>query len=132
MEIIIQNNCQNKWPANTKLINDKNKSQITTEDILLNQLDPGDKMQVIISFKNLQDLSSNEYKIYFDFNVNGINFGKQLCISIVIKKEEEKEKINKFKTLYTIPPEYKDEMILDLLIEKNENYEETFFSLFFK
>ena len=132
MEIIIQNNCQNKWPANTKLINDKNKSQITTEDILLNQLDPGDKMPVIISFKNLQDLSSNEYKIYFDFNVNGINFGKQLCISIVIKKEEEKEIINKFKTLYNIPPEYKDEMILDLLIEKNENYEETFFSLFYK
>ena len=132
MEIIIQNNCQNKWPANTKLINDKNKSQISTEDILLNQLDPGDKMQVIISFKNLQDLSSNEYKIYFDFNVNGINFGKQLCISIVIKKEEEKEMINKFKTLYNIPPEYKDEMILDLLIEKNENYEETFFSLFYK
>ena len=132
MEIIIQNNCQNKWPENTKLINDKNKSQITTDDILLNQLGPGDKMPVIISFKNLQDLSSNEYKIYFDFNVNGINFGKQLCISIVIKKEEEKEKINKFKTLYTIPPEYKDEMILDLLIEKNENYEETFFSLFFK
>ena len=132
MEIIIQNNCQNKWPANTKLINDKNKSQISTEDILLNQLAPGDKMQVIISFKNLQDLSSNEYKIYFDFNVNGINFGKQLCISIVVEKEEEKEMINKFKTLYNIPPEYKDEMILDLLIEKNENYEETFFSLFFK
>ena len=132
MEIIIQNNCQNKWPENTKLINDKNKSQITTDDILLNQLGPGDKMPVIISFKNLQDLSSNEYKLYFDFNVNGINFGKQLCISIVIKKEEEKEMINKFKTLYNIPPEYKDEMILDLLIEKNENYEETFFSLFFK
>ena len=132
MEIIIQNNCQNKWPANTKLINDKNKSQITTEDILLNQLDPGDMLPVIISFKNLQDLSSNEYKIYFDFNVNGINFGKQLCISIVIKKEEEKEMIKKFKTLYNIPPEYKDEMILDLLIEKNENYEETFFDLFFK
>ena len=131
MKIIIQNNCPNKWPENTKLINDKNKSQIPVDDILLNQLEPGNKMPVIISFKNLKDLSSNEYKIYFDFNVNGINFGKQLCISIVIKKEEEKEIINKFKTLYNIPPEYKDEMISDLLIETNENYEETFFRLFY-
>ena len=39
--------------------------------------------------------------------------------------------INKFKTLYNIPPEYKDEMISDLLIETNENYEETFFRLFY-
>ena len=132
MEIIIQNNCQNKWPANTKLINDKNKSQITTEDILLNQLDPGDKMQVIISFKNLQDLSSNEYKIYFDFNVNGINFGEKLCIIIVIEKENLEEIAEKFRKEYNTPSSYTDEAISSVLEKTDKNFEDAFFNLYFE
>ena len=88
-------------------------------------------MTLNISFKNLQNLPSNEYKIYFDFNVNGINFGNKLCIIIIIKKDTEKEIINKFRNQYKTPSNYKDENISYLLEKTNENFEETFFSLYF-
>ena len=130
-QIIIQNNCKYKWPENTKLIVDKNNSQISTEDIKLNQLAPNEQMTLDISFKNLQNLASNEYKIYFDFKVNGINFGNKLCIIIIIKNESEQEIINKFRNKYKTPSYYKDENISYLLEETNEDFEETFFSLYF-
>ena len=88
-------------------------------------------MALNISFKNLQNLSSNEYKIYFDFNVNGINFGNKLCIIIIIKQESEQEIINKFRDQYKTPSYYKDENISYLLEKNNEDFEETFFSLYF-
>ena len=130
-QIIIQNNCKDKWPENTKLILDKDNSQISTEDIVLNPLAPNEQMTLNITFKNLQNLSSNKYKVYFDFNVNGTNFGDKLCIIIIIKQETEKEIVNKFRNKYKTPSYYKDEDISNLLEETNEDYEATFFRLYF-
>ena len=130
MQIIIQNNCKYKWPENTKLILDKNNSQLFPEDIKLNPLAPNEQMTLNISFKNLQNLPSNEYKIYFDFNVNGINFGNKLCIIIIIKKDTEKEIINKFRNQYNTPNTYKDETILYILEETDGEFEEAFFRLY--
>ena len=117
MQIIIQNNCKYKWPENTKLILDKNNSQLFPEDIKLNPLAPNEQMTLNISFKNLQNLPSNEYKIYFDFNVNGINFGNKLCIIIIIKKDN-------------TPNTYIDETILYILEETDGEFEEAFFRLY--
>ena len=130
-QIIIQNNCKDKWPENTKLILDKDNSQISTENIVLNPLAPNEQMTLNITFKNLQNLSSNKYKVYFDFNVNGTNFGDKLCIIIIIKQESEKEIVNKFRNKYKTPSYYKDETISNLLEETNEDYETTFFRLYF-
>ena len=129
-QIIIQNNCKDKWPENAKLILDKNISQIFTEDIKLNSLAPNEQMTLNISFKNLQNLPSNEYKIYFDFNVNGINFGNKLCIIIIIKKDTEKEIINKFRNQYNTPNTYIDDTILYILEETDGEFEEAFFRLY--
>ena len=130
MKIIIQNNCKYKWPENTKLILDNNNSQLFTEDIKLNPLEPKEQMTLNISFKNLQNISSNEYKIYFDFNINGINFGNKLCVIIIVKKESEKEIINKFRNQYNTPNSYIDEKILYILEETDGEFEEAFFRLY--
>ena len=130
-QIIIQNNCKDKWPENTKLILDKDNSQISTEDIVLNPLAPNEQMTLNITFKNLQNLSSNKYKVYFDFNANGTNFGDKLCIIIIIKKEIEKEIVNKFRNKYKTSSYYKDETILSILEETDGEFEETYFRLYF-
>ena len=130
MQIVIQNNSKDKWPENTKLILDINNSQILTENIILNQLSPSEQMTLNITFKDLQNLPSNEYKVYFDFNVNGINFGDKLCIIIIIKKESEKEIINMFRKNYNTPNDYNDETVLSILEETDGKFEETFFRLY--
>ena len=131
MQITIQNNCKDKWPENTKLILDINNSQILTEDIVLNPLAPNEQMTLNITFKDLQNLPSNKYKVYFDFNVNGTNFGDKLCIIIIIKQESEEEILTKFRKKYNTPIYYKDETILSILEETDGEFEKTFFRLYF-
>ena len=130
MQIIIKNNCKYKWPENTQLILDKNNMQLFTEDIKLNPLTPNEQMTLNISFKCLQNLESNEYKIYFDFNINGINFGNKLCIIIIVKKESEQAIINKFRNEFNTPISYNDEKILYILEETDGEFEEAFFRLY--
>ena len=129
VQINLENNCQNKWPENTKLIYDKN-SQILTGDIILENLEPNEQMEVNIYFKDLKNLSPNSYEVYFDFNVNGINFGEKLCIIIVIEKENLEEIVKKFRKEYNTPSSYTDEAISSILEKKDKNFEDTFFNLY--
>ena len=131
VQINLENNCQNKWPENTKLIYDKN-SQILTGDIILENLEPNEQMEVNIYFKDLKNLSPNSYEVYFDFNVNGINFGEKLCIIIVIEKENLEEIVKKFRKEYNTPSSYTDEAISSVLEKTDKNFEDAFFNLYFE
>ena len=131
VRIIIQNDSSYKWPQNTKFIWDKNKSQLLTEDIQVKSLSPKEQMTLDIPFKDLQNLNSGEYKTFFDFNVEGHNYGNQLCVFVVVKQENEKDIINFFRNKYKTPKEYKDETISKLLDLYNGDFEETYFKLYF-
>jgi hypothetical protein len=68
-----------------------------------------------------------EYKVYYDFNVDGKNFGDKLCLSINIENT-----VDKFRKKYSLPKEkYSDERILLQLQEEDYNFESTFFKLYF-
>ena len=131
-QIILQNDSKYKWPENTKLILDRTNSQLQTDDISLKSLNPSEKEQFDIHIKNLQNLHSGEYKIYFDFTVNGQIYGNKLCISLIIKNENEKEIINQFRMQYKIPNDYKDESISKFIELTNGNFEEAYFKLYFE
>ena len=130
-QIILQNDSKYKWPENTKLVLDKTNSQLQTDDIPLKALNPSEKEQLDIYIKNLQNLHSGEYKIYFDFTINGQIYGNKLCISLIIKNENEKEIINQFRMQYKLPNDYKDESISKFIELTNGNFEEAYFKLYF-
>ena len=131
VQITLENNCQNKWPQNTKLIYDKN-SQILTGDIILENLEPNEQMEVNIYFKDLKNLSPNSNEVFFDFNVNWINFGEKLCIIIVIEKENLEEIVKKFRKEYNTPSSYTDEAISSVLEKTDKNFEDKFFDLYYE
>ena len=131
-QIILQNISKYKWPENTKLILDKINSQLQTDDISLKALDSLEKEKIEINIKNLQNLQSGEYKIYFDFNANGQIYGSKLCICLIIKNENEKEIINQFRLQYKIPNDYKDESISKCIELTDGNFEEAYFKLYFE
>ena len=130
IKMILQNDKFNKWPDNTKLIWDKYNSEIQTEDVQLKGLKPSEVYQFNIYFNNLQNLNIKEYKVFFDFNVNGINFGDKLKISIDVI--EGQQILNKFKAKYKIPYDYQDDIIYEVLEEKNCDFEKALFKLYFK
>ena len=131
MKITLINNSENIWPKNTKLIWDKNNSEIQTDDIQLKPLSKNEQMIVNIQFKNLQSLNPKIYKICFDFNANGENFGDKLLVYISVQNETEIEMIKKFRMQYKTPDEYKDGMISQLLEICDGDFEKTYYRLYF-
>ena len=88
-------------------------------------------MIVNIQFKNLQSLNPKIYKICFDFNANGENFGDKLFVYISVQNETEIEMIKKFRVQYKTPDEYKDGMISELLEKYDGDFEKTYYRLYF-
>jgi hypothetical protein len=131
IKITLINNCENTWPKNTKLIWDKNNSEIQTDDIQLKPLSKNEQMNVNIQFKNLQSLNPKIYKICFDFNANGENFGDKLFVYISVQNETEIEMIKKFRVQYKTPDEYKDGKISELLEIYDGDFEKTYYRLYF-
>ncbi len=116
-----------KWLEGTKLIIDRSNSEIDGENINLNPLKKGEQDNYEINFKGLKNKSPKKYKVFYDFNVNGKNYGDKLCLSINIENT-----VDKFREKYSLAKEkYSDEKILLKLEENNYNFESTFFGLYF-
>jgi len=116
-----------KWLEGTKLIIDRSNSEIDGENINLNPLKKGEQDNYEINFKGLKNKNPKKYKVFYDFNVNGKNYGDKLCLSINIENT-----VDKFREKYSLAKEkYSDEKILLKLEENNYNFESTFFGLYF-
>ena len=130
--ITLKNNKNKKWPENTKLIADKNDLKINCNNINLNPLNYGEQNNYEINFKGLKDLNQNEYKIYYNFNVNGKNYGEKICLSIFVKENNSFDMVEQFRNKYQINKgKYSDDLILKKLKENNYSFEITFFKLYF-
>ena len=130
IKLELQNDKIKKWPENTKLIWDRINSEIQTDDVQLKGLRPSEKGEFIIHFKNLQNLEVKEYKVGFDFNINGKNYGDKLWIFIVVKDGQ--QILNNFKAKYKTVEDYSDDVIYEVLAEKNCDFEKALFKLYFK
>ena len=130
MKILLQNDKLNTWPDNARLVWDINNSEIQTDDVPLKGLKASEVHEFEIYFKNLQNLDVKEYKVGFDFNVNGKNYGNKLWVYIVV--QDGQPILNNFKAKYKVPDDYKDDIICEVLEEKNCNFEKAFFKLYFK
>ena len=129
--IILKNDKNIKWPENTKLIFDKNVSMINCDDIELKPLNYEEQDNYEIKLKGLKELNPNEYKIFYNFNVNGKNYGEKLCLSVFVKVNIS-DMIEQFRNEYKILKEkYPDEIIKKILEENNYNFETSFFKLYF-
>ena len=117
-----------KWlEGKTKLNIDRINSMIDGENINLDPLNKGEQENYEINFKGLKNKSPQEYKVYYDFNVDGKNYGDKLCLSIIIENT-----IENFRKKYSIAKEkYSDDRILQKLQEYNYNLESAFFGLYF-
>jgi hypothetical protein len=117
-----------KWlGGKTKLNIDRINSMIDGENINLDPLNKGEQENYEINFKGLKNKSPQEYKVYYDFNVDGKNYGDKLCLSIIIENT-----IENFRQKYGIAKEkYSDDRILQKLQENNYNFEPAFFGLYF-
>ena len=131
IKILLQNDGNNNWPENTKLIWDKNNSHLQVDDIQLKSVAPSGKITFNLAINNLQNLQPNQYQIFFDFNADGINYGNKLCIMIIVRKENKNEIIKQFRMKYKTPEEYLDETISNLLDVYNGDFEATYFKLYF-
>ena len=140
IKLNISNNGNKPWTKQTKLIFD-NKSAIKGEDIILGPLNPGDKGQYEIAFKDLKYFNSGEYRAYLTFNVNGKNYGDILMVKFIIKKKENpeakdefeqyKDKVIEFRDNFGLSKEdYPDQKIFEILKAYNYNFEKAFDSLF--
>ena len=50
----------------------------------------GQQSNYDIRFDNLENYQKGDYKAYYKFIVNGNNYGKDLIISVIIKKKKNK------------------------------------------
>ena len=131
---------KNKWPEkNTRLILDKNNSDLACDDIILKSQDKDEQETYDIKFNNLKNFDPNEYKAYFDFNVYGNNYGEKICLSVQIKNKPndnnnyyiDKSKVVKdFRDKYQMK-KFEDDFIYKKLEENNFEFEPTFFKLYF-
>ena len=131
MKILLQNDGNVNWPENTKLIWDKNNSHLQADDYPLKSVAPSGTITFNLKVNNLQNLKPNQYQIFFDFNVDGINYGNKLCVYIVVRKENKNEIIKQFRMKYKTPEEYLDDTISNLLDIYNGDFEATYFKLYF-
>ena len=137
--ISLKNDGLIKWPENkTKLIQEKNMSNIFCNEINLKGQNPKDQSNYDIQLKNLNNLIPGIYPVYLNFNVNGNNYGDKICLSVIVNEKNNNENNNKYETIEKFKQKYNfrheefsDEMIFNKLIENNYDFESTFFRLYF-
>ena len=95
-EIMIKNNNKLPWLENgkTKLINDKNNSDIKYDNIILNNLREENFQKIVVNL-NIKDIRAGEKKIIFNFNVDGKNYGQPLILILNVKEGPLVEKMRK-------------------------------------
>ena len=137
ISIVIKNNNLNKWPQNkTFLMIDNNKFKIDCDKIALRSLSNGEQDIYVVHFKNLSQLTPQEYKVYMNFIVDGKKYGEPLCLTIIIinkrNNDNNEDIIKQFKNKYKFKEGmFTDEKILSKLKENNNDFESTFFRLYF-
>ena len=135
IEMILKNNGNKGWPQDkTKLLFEK-KSTIDGDTVELKPQKPGEEEKYNIIFKNLENLETGEYNLFYLFNIDGKNIGEKLVLKINIKEKKEEnneyeDKIKEFRENFGIETDFEDEKILELLKENDFNYEKTFDALF--
>ena len=140
--ITLKNDGLIKWPENkTKLIQEKNNSNIICQIINLKAQNPKDQNNYDIQLNNLGNLNVGEYKVELNFNINGKNYGNKICLSVIINEKNNnqnninnniQETIEKFRQKYNFRHEgFTNEMIYNKLVENNYDFESTFFRLYF-
>ena len=136
-EIFLKNTGETKWAEDTKLLVDKNSSDITTEDIPLSPQNPKEQKNYKIIVDDLSRYNQGEYKIIFSFYSGGKIHGEKITALIKIKENQKNEideyidKINEFRETFNLSEdEYSNEKILEVLKEHNMNFENAFSSLF--
>ena len=89
--IVLRNNGKKPWAKYKTILKiDKNKSNIKGADNMLKPQSPGQQSNYDIRFDNLENYQKGDYKAYYKFIVNGNNYGKELIISVIIKKKKNK------------------------------------------
>ena len=136
-EIFLKNTGETKWAEDTKLLVDKNSSDVTTEDIPLSPQNPKEQKNYKIIVDDLSRYNQGEYKIIFSFYSGGKIHGEKITALIKIKENQKNEideyidKINEFRETFNLSEdEYSNEKIIEVLKEHNMNFENAFSSLF--
>ena len=134
--LVLKNNGELSWPKNNSfLIKDNfSSNNIIVDKIYLEPLNPNEKCNVSVFFKNTENLLPGKYNIYLNFNVNNKNYGEKILITFEIldKKEYQLNRmVAAFRNQYKIDDKTFTDESIKLALEANENnFEDAFASLF--
>ena len=98
-EIFLKNTGETKWAEDTKLLVDKNSSDVTTEDIPLSPQNPNEQKNYKIIVDDLSRYVQGEYKIIFSFYSGGKIHGEKITAKILIKENKKMKLMNISKKL---------------------------------
>ena len=136
-EIFLRNKGQIKWAEDSKLIVDKNSSDIIIEEIPLIQQIPKEEKSYKIIVNDMKRYEQGEYKIIFLFYSGGKIHGEKITALIKIQKNPKDEinkyidKINQFRKTFNLSEdEYSNEKIFKTLKDYNFNFENAFSSFY--
>lgn len=119
------------FPADgkTKLIVDKNNSEINLSDIEIEPIEgikQGNKSKIIVIIPK-ENIKLGKEKITLLLNIEGQNIGDPIILNLIVKSKI----IEDFRAEYNLTEEeYNDEKILDALQKNQFNAEKAFASLF--
>ena len=89
-EIFLTNSGSETWPeGRTKLICDKSdfKKENFNDVIILESQIPKQVKKYVIYFTNLKEYKSAEYISIFRFNIDGINIGEEILLTVIIDED---------------------------------------------
>ena len=127
-QIMIKNNSDLPWPANrTKLINDKQNSNIQCQDFILNNLNKDQIQSLTIKLKfNNEDEGMK--KCVFNFSVDNKIYGQPIILNVDIKEDPD---VKEFRDLFNLSKEdYNSKKLKDALIKFQGDKNKAFDSLF--
>ena len=136
IDIKIRNNGKLDWPKDKVFLkNNKELSQILSDDIKLIPVRSGLVTEERIYFKYLNKVMPGIYNSYINLNINGKNYGEPIIIKVEIVENEEEKKINnliiKMRQEYQIPEiEINNDELKNVLIKNNYDTIKAFESLF--
>ena len=136
IDIKIKNNGKLDWPKDKVFLkNNKELSQILSDDIKLIPVRSGLVTEERIYFKYLNKVMPGIYNSYINLNINGKNYGEPIIIKVEIVENEEEKKINnliiKMRQEYQIPEiEINNDELKNVLIKNNYDTIKAFESLF--
>ena len=128
-DICIENDKDWSWPGQgkTRLIYDKENSELLYEDIELKNLNKNQNQRLIIPFE-LENMKPGINKCIFHFNVEGINYGEPLVLTVKIK---ENEQIDNFRAAFELSEsDFDNKQLFEALKKHNFNHNDAFSSLF--